>query len=93
MTSTYTFRLHAAPQRRPLGWFGRVLTAAVTLVLFIGGFLVSLLMLAVGGAILLATATKLWLSSKAVRPATTQRTTTAERDGHTIEGEYQVKQD
>lgn len=90
MTTTYTFSLHA-PQQRPLGWFGKLLTAMLTLVLFIGGFVISLLMLALGGAILLATMAKLWLAGKTLRQA--NRKSTVNCSSHIIEGEYQVKQD
>lgn len=87
MTNTYHL-----PNPVRMGWLGRTVSSLITLVLFIGGFFASLMMLAIGGAILLATILKVWLASK-TWTQTSYPARTKPSQGQVLDGEYQVKSD
>lgn len=92
-----TFRIQT--QMTQLGLGGKLLVAALAVLLLIGGFFISLFLLAVGGSIAAVALAKLWWTGKKLQRSGYQgdtviiRETRHEHQGQVIDAEYHVKQE
>ncbi len=95
--NTHAFRFQT--QMTQLGLGGKLLVGALAVLLLVGGFFVSLFLLAVGGSIAAVTLAKLWWTGKKLQRGGYQgdtviiRETRREQQGQVIDAEFQVKQD
>lgn len=91
--NTHTFRFQTQPMQLGLG--GKLLAGMLAVLLLVGGFFTTLLMLSIAGGFVAVTLLKLWWSGKSLSGKTYVRKTvhtTHTQQGQIIEGEYQVKQ-
>lgn len=95
--NTHAFRFQT--QMTQLGLGGKLLVAALAILLLVGGFFVSLFMLAVGGAVAAITLAKLWWTGKKLQRSGYQGETVIIREsrhageGQVIDAEFHVKRD
>ena len=89
--NTHTFRFQNQAMRLGLG--GKLLLGTVAIAALVGGFFISLFMLAVGGTVAALALVKMWWSGKSrpVAPVQRRKPGPTVPAGQVIEGEYRVK--